>query len=244
VVTKRKIKGRGKSDAGPSMHTRERIMREAMLLFATQGYTATTVTQIESAAGLSPGSGAIYRHFATKQDILVAGFAEARARVLANRAAATAVAGSPAPPVDDVALAAQLSLAYDLILLGSDNAREISLLLMKEGRILREVVGDAIDDWLSESLTTSAHNMEARRAATKGRRKGNDDAFDALAEAYLMLAPVLWARIIEWTHGSLPAGLTHERIRAAWVRQLVAVHGEHAPNETPRAPRERSGRST
>ena len=55
---------------------RARVLTAAMRLFGAHGYAATTVTQIEQAAGLSPGSGAIYRHFPTKQAILEAGVAE------------------------------------------------------------------------------------------------------------------------------------------------------------------------
>jgi hypothetical protein len=34
-----------------------------MRLFGEQGYAATTVVEIEAAAGLSPGSGSLDRHF-------------------------------------------------------------------------------------------------------------------------------------------------------------------------------------
>lgn len=44
-----------------------------MELFGKQGFKATTVAQIESAAGLSPGAGGLYRHFASKQEILEQG---------------------------------------------------------------------------------------------------------------------------------------------------------------------------
>lgn len=47
-------------DARP---TRQRIIAEAMRLFGGQGYATTTIAQIESATGLSPGSGGLYRHF-------------------------------------------------------------------------------------------------------------------------------------------------------------------------------------
>ncbi|MCV7177011.1 TetR/AcrR family transcriptional regulator [Mycolicibacterium sphagni] len=53
--------------------TRERIVTEAMRLFSTKGFEATSVSQIEAAAGLSPGSGALYRHFASKEALLSAG---------------------------------------------------------------------------------------------------------------------------------------------------------------------------
>jgi AcrR family transcriptional regulator len=57
-------------DARP---TRQRIIAEAMRLFGEQGYAATTIAQIEAAAGLSPGSGSLYRHFPSKQALLAEG---------------------------------------------------------------------------------------------------------------------------------------------------------------------------
>ncbi|WP_147131030.1 TetR/AcrR family transcriptional regulator [Nocardia ninae] len=51
--------------------TRERVMAAALRLFGEQGFARTTVTQIERAAGLSGGSGAMYRHFRSKDELLV-----------------------------------------------------------------------------------------------------------------------------------------------------------------------------
>ena len=53
--------------------TRERLVTEAMRLFSTKGFEATSVSQIEAAAGLSAGSGALYRHFKSKDALLDAG---------------------------------------------------------------------------------------------------------------------------------------------------------------------------
>lgn len=44
-----------------------------MRLFGEQGYSATSVAQIEAAAGLSPGSGSLYKHFRSKEALLTAG---------------------------------------------------------------------------------------------------------------------------------------------------------------------------
>ena len=44
-----------------------------MRLFSQQGYRATSVNQIEAAAGLVPGSGALYNHFKSKEELLAAG---------------------------------------------------------------------------------------------------------------------------------------------------------------------------
>jgi AcrR family transcriptional regulator len=53
--------------------TKERLVIEAMRLFSEQGYQATSITQIEKAAGLVPGCGALYNHFKTKDALLIAG---------------------------------------------------------------------------------------------------------------------------------------------------------------------------
>lgn len=55
---------------GSGASTRERILGGALSLFATRGFSATSVDDIATAAGLAPRSGAVYRHFPTKQAIL------------------------------------------------------------------------------------------------------------------------------------------------------------------------------
>lgn len=58
-----------------SVPTKDRLSAEAMRLFGEQGYAATTIAQIEAAAGLSPGSGALYKHFRSKAEVLAEGIA-------------------------------------------------------------------------------------------------------------------------------------------------------------------------
>jgi AcrR family transcriptional regulator len=53
--------------------TRDRIVTEAMRLFAEQGFRGTTVGQIEAASGLSPRAGGLYKHFRSKEEVLEAG---------------------------------------------------------------------------------------------------------------------------------------------------------------------------
>ena len=52
------------------MSTKERILDAALDLFAEAGVDATTVTAIERRAGLAGGSGSLYRHFRSKEDVL------------------------------------------------------------------------------------------------------------------------------------------------------------------------------
>src|SRR3954454_2365057 len=53
--------------------TRERIVTEAMRLFAERGFLGTTVGEIEEAAGLAPRAGGLYKHFRSKEEVLEAG---------------------------------------------------------------------------------------------------------------------------------------------------------------------------
>ena len=65
--------------------TRERLLAVAMRLFAEKGYNATSVSEIEGAVGLRAGSGALYRHFPSKEALFVAGLEGYAARVEALR---------------------------------------------------------------------------------------------------------------------------------------------------------------
>ena len=53
--------------AGLVTSTRDALLTEDMRLFGEKGYAATSVAQIEQAAGLSPGSGSLYNHFRSKE---------------------------------------------------------------------------------------------------------------------------------------------------------------------------------
>jgi AcrR family transcriptional regulator len=50
--------------------TRERILDAAIDLFGRKGYSATSVGEIEEAAGLVPRSGGLYKHFPSKRALL------------------------------------------------------------------------------------------------------------------------------------------------------------------------------
>ena len=55
---------------------RDAILEAAVSLFADQGFAATSINDIEQAAGLSVGSGGTYRHFPSKEAILEAAIDE------------------------------------------------------------------------------------------------------------------------------------------------------------------------
>src|SRR4051794_41495878 len=65
-----------------------------MDLFGRQGYHATTIAQIEAAAGLSAGAGGLYRHFKSKRAVLEEGL---NRQAAAGRQLGDYLAEGPAP---------------------------------------------------------------------------------------------------------------------------------------------------
>ncbi len=53
------------------INTKDRIMEAALQLFMERGYQKTSIARIETAAGLVPRAGAFYRHFESKQALLL-----------------------------------------------------------------------------------------------------------------------------------------------------------------------------
>src|SRR3954454_25026574 len=62
--------------------TRDRIVAAAVSLFAEQGFDATSVTEVVARAGVAKG--ALYHHFASKDDLLYEVYRELVDRQLAG----------------------------------------------------------------------------------------------------------------------------------------------------------------
>lgn len=56
---------------GVASDTRQRIMDAALELFGSRGFAGTSVVEVERAAGLTGGTGALYRHFRSKDELLL-----------------------------------------------------------------------------------------------------------------------------------------------------------------------------
>lgn len=55
--------------------TRERILEAALDLFVEQGFTGTSISDVERRVGLAAGTGSFYRHFSSKEALLRAAVA-------------------------------------------------------------------------------------------------------------------------------------------------------------------------
>jgi len=72
---------------------RSAVLDAAATLFAERGYRATSMRDIATAAGMLPGS--IYYHFPSKDDLLVAVYAEGVERIETRVRAASSIAADP-----------------------------------------------------------------------------------------------------------------------------------------------------
>ncbi|MEJ7875343.1 MAG: TetR/AcrR family transcriptional regulator [Solirubrobacterales bacterium] len=122
------------TQATPARHelegvpTRERILIAALDLFASQGYDATSTAQIEAAAGLSPRSGALYKHFRSKGELLDVALAQRMQEI--NALPERLDLG----PLSD--LRSELTLIAKWGLAELERERELALIVMKEGERL------------------------------------------------------------------------------------------------------------
>lgn len=189
--------------------TRERILDVAWTLFLRQGFKGTTVTQIEAAARLSPGSGSFYRHFRSKQDVLRAVVDREVERIDAAR--------ELGPELDetggDVRAAFTMELRQRL-----DNLRRIQPLMLLVGRE-HEHLGRSRAH-LGQLLVANNLELRAQRLAA-WMDAGAIPTRDADALAAVVLHALTGYHLSQAFFGRPPAGLTDEALVAMLVDLVV-----------------------
>jgi len=197
------------ADATP---TRQRLLDAGMALFAQQGFRSTTVGEIEAAAGLQPRRGALYKHFASKQDLLVAAV-----RNELERAAAGAIA------IADIDLGGALDTGDDasrplLVAIGRwfldemDRLRDLTLVVEHDGSRMPDLTASLKSDMVDLSYRTATALLVA---AAPGLR-------DPEATAVLTLGSLVALRRTAWTFGAPPLDLDDERALDAWADLVLA----------------------
>jgi AcrR family transcriptional regulator len=191
-----------------SAMTRNRIVDEAMRLFGDQGYKATTIAQIEKAAGLTPGAGGLYHHFKTKQDVLAAGIERHLARLDALRDIRRVLAG-----VGD--LAAELTVTARFILAELDNESELLRILASEARNRPEMLTTAVDQLISSTFTGFAGWIAEHAAGPLSDEQ-------ASAIAVVGLGGLLSSRLLRDVLGA-PLDVSDEALVSSWVKVMTAT---------------------
>ncbi len=195
-------------DAKPRSPAAQRILREAMRLFAERGYERTTIADIQAAVGLAPGSGALYKHFPSKEAVLAAGLDEFMAGAERARELIRTVPGAAGEALGTLGHAALRMLEDDRDVLRIVY-RELDAFpaLRDEVRVRRmQATYATLADWL-------------RDRAARGELRVDDPQ----ATAAVVLGAVTSFRVFQVLLGEPPAQVDEDRFVRAWLR--VMLHG-------------------
>jgi AcrR family transcriptional regulator len=187
--------------------TREAVAEAAISLFARQGYRETSVGDIEAAAGLTPRAGGFYRHFKSKEAVLIESVGKmAREMIAEVRLEEILEAGG---------VEAQLGFIAERMLAHAAEYRVLRLLLQGEAHKL-----PALRAAMQKANTTLARQDIVPWTAHALKRAGRKD--DATAFALLVFGPVL-LYLISLDRGQPAFGLSKEAALGAWAKHWAAV---------------------
>ena len=185
--------------------TRDRLVAAALDLFGTRGYVGTTVAEIERTCGLRPGSGAMYRHFASKEALAVAAVSAYRDRVAALRLelAAQPPAESAADDLERlvVALAGFLRGEQSIVRLGA--------------------LGPSLPDAVRAELAAAWDEGYGIVVDLIERRGATVDDPQAVAVEAIGALDHYASHLAVWHHAPLDVGA--DRFLTSWVRRWSAV---------------------
>ena len=194
---------------GSAVPTRDRILAAALELFAKRGYEGTSIGQIEAAAGLSPRSGALYKHFASKQELFEAALEERMAAIEAFNARLELTS------LGDTR--AELTLIGRWALAELARERQLVLMLMRDGGRVPALADRFAATIVRRGIEISITVLK-RYAAERGAVVADPEA----------LGEVLCAALVGYSlqrtmFGDEAAGVDAERFIAAWVNACLTI---------------------
>ena len=194
------------------MSPSDRILAAARACFAAKGFAGATIADIELAAGYTPRSGGVYRHFPSKVAMLEAVI---DAELAAN---AAAIIDVPDPP-DDASPLAVLEQVVRRGLTQLDGQAELMRIVFRDL--------DQFPDLLERvrvELTDATYRDFAERLAA-AHAGGVIPLLDFEATAILAIGPVVDFKIKQHLLGYTPLDLEEERLVHAWIHLFATVFG-------------------
>lgn len=186
---------------------RDRIVTEAARLFAAQGYAATSVADIQLTCGLTAGSGALYKHFRSKRDLL------------------EAIIDTHITTMRDGNQSFAAQLPDDLTGALRMTAQAVWAGMQRDHQALRVMLRD-LDDFpeLLESLWSevraNVYDEFARWLRTQADR-GTIHVADPEATAAVLLASLTYYPILKTLIGHPPGDIEADRFAEAWVQHAA-----------------------
>jgi AcrR family transcriptional regulator len=178
---------------------RGRVLAAAVACFASKGYAATTIADIERAAGLSVGAGGTYRHFASKRAVL--------------EAVIDAAVGVPddeiAPPGEDIETTAHEMLDY----MTTDMIR---------------IYFRVLDEFPEQRKRINERTIETSYRRVADRIAERNPSIDADAAAAVVLGSLINFRVNEALIGEEANGVDRDRFVGTWAAIYRQILGEDA----------------
>src|SRR5215468_9064639 len=196
------------------IRTRDRIVREAMRLFAANGYDGTSVASIEAAAGLSKGSGGLYKHFESKRAVLVEGVT----RLLAAGGELRTMLDAPARAASQASLPQMLQRIAKAGLDRLEQERDFNRLLISDLARFPELLEKARED----EIARNHGHLTAWLRAQAGEHEATDRDWAAIAAVLIGATAHYWL-LRDIFGGQHPTGVSEEAYLAALSELAVCL---------------------
>jgi AcrR family transcriptional regulator len=185
-----------------------------MRLFAERGFSGTSVADIEEAVGLQPRRGGLYKHFASKHDLLESAVRRHLddARSLAQSVDSLDAASAAASESDSRPFLTSLGRVF---LAEMDRLEALTRILEHDA----DRLGELIDAVKAEAVDLSY------RTATRLIEQVVPTITDAEATAVVMLGSLVAFRRTLWTFGSAPLSIDDDRFIEAWASATLGALG-------------------
>lgn len=189
--------------------TRDRLLEAALELFSTRGFRATSVGDIEAAAGLTARGGGFYRHFRSKREILDAAIDRHLNEIQATESVMDLM------PLGDWRSELALMARWSLQQLAK--MRPLIRIVHREADEFPDLVGR-----YHERIVKSGYRLAAEWFRHKVKEAGLPDQ-DADAFAAVAFGSIVNYRIQEALLGQPPAGVSEERFVDAYLTAWGAI---------------------
>ena len=204
-----------------AVSTRERIIAEALRLFAERGYAATAVAEIEAGAGLSPGAGGLYRHFRSKEEVLAAAVA-ARSETTRDELASTLLGGASGTESGGGIGQESDPLPARLRLICKAGLRKVS----EEEQLLRVLFRDLdqfpyLVDTVRDHLTDPTYRALADWLSRQPEMAGTD--VDWAGAASVLGGAIVNYWLATSQVNAPPLDVDEERFIVSWVRLAIGL---------------------
>jgi AcrR family transcriptional regulator len=187
----------------------ERILQAGMRLFAQQGYEQTSVGEIQEAAGLTFGSGALYKHFPSKEAVLAEGIERFVESARMQRKLLSDLEGTDArDALELIATSAMRSFADDRDLLRIA-WRDLEPFPELQERVRTERIRATFDEfaaWLASAA-----------------ERGQLVAHDSVGVAAVALSSLAFFQLLRFLLDDTPGGVDEGRFVAAWVQLITSA---------------------